>query len=108
MINTVPNRDAPGRSSGRKLRPLRDESTRLYILTAPELPPTSAFRPHPVTMSDDHLQILIKTLRDHDLPYDREELKAAFAQPESQAAIQEWIEEFLSPETVLSKDEANL
>ncbi|KAI9049955.1 hypothetical protein LZ554_006102 [Drepanopeziza brunnea f. sp. 'monogermtubi'] len=59
-------------------------------------------------MAENHLQTLVKALRDHDLTYDREALKSASEDPESQTAIREWIEEHLCPETVLSRDEANL
>lgn len=59
-------------------------------------------------MAEDALQVLVKALRDHDLPCDREAIKSAFADPESKAAIQAWVEEYLSPETLLTKDEANL
>lgn len=66
----------------------------------------SAFRT--TTMAEDALQILVKALRDHDLPCDREAIKSAFADPESKTTIQAWVEEYLSPETLLTKDEANL
>ncbi|KAL2064073.1 hypothetical protein VTL71DRAFT_4567 [Oculimacula yallundae] len=59
-------------------------------------------------MAGNSMQILVKALRDHDLPCDREALKSAFADPETQSAIQAWVDEYLAPETLLTKDEANL
>ncbi|KAH7416882.1 hypothetical protein BKA64DRAFT_691421 [Cadophora sp. MPI-SDFR-AT-0126] len=59
-------------------------------------------------MAEDSLQVLVKALRDRDLPFDREAIKSAFADPETQTAVQAWVEEYLSPETLLTKDEANL
>jgi hypothetical protein len=50
----------------------------------------------------------VKVLRDHDIPYNRDAIKAALADPENQTAVQAWIEEYLSPETLLTKDEAAL
>ncbi len=59
-------------------------------------------------MADAALSDLIRILRDHDIPYDRDAIKAALADPESQTAVQAWMEEYLSPETLLTKDEAAL
>ncbi|CZT53298.1 uncharacterized protein RSE6_14783 [Rhynchosporium secalis] len=59
-------------------------------------------------MAEEYMQLFVKALRDHDLPCDREALKSAFADPETQTAIQAWVDEYLSPETLLTKDEANL
>ncbi|KAK0118717.1 hypothetical protein ONS95_007605 [Cadophora gregata] len=59
-------------------------------------------------MAEDSLQVLVKALHDHDLPCDREAIISAFADPESKPAIQAWVDEYLSPETLLTKDEANL
>lgn len=66
----------------------------------------SAF--HTTIMAEDPLHILMRALRDHDLPCDREVIKSAFADPETQTAVQDWVDEYLSPETLLTKDEANL
>jgi hypothetical protein len=59
-------------------------------------------------MADDNFNILVRVLRDHDVPYDRDALKSACADPKNQTAIEEWIHEFLTPETLLTKDEAVL
>ncbi|KAH7348726.1 hypothetical protein BKA65DRAFT_266279 [Rhexocercosporidium sp. MPI-PUGE-AT-0058] len=59
-------------------------------------------------MTEDSMQVFVKALRDHDLPCDRDAIKSAFADPETQTAIQAWVDEYLSPETLLTKDEANL
>jgi hypothetical protein len=53
---------------------------------------------------DSYLTIL----RGRDVPYDREAIKAAFNDPESRTAIQAWIQEYLTPETLLTRDEAAL
>lgn len=59
-------------------------------------------------MADALSSTLVKVLRDHDIPYNRDAIKTALADPESQTAVQAWIEEYLSPETLLTKDEAAL
>ncbi|KAF8861323.1 hypothetical protein BDZ45DRAFT_265253 [Acephala macrosclerotiorum] len=59
-------------------------------------------------MADSLSSKLVKFLRDHDIPYDREAIRATLTNPESQTAVQAWIEEYLSPETLLTKDEAAL
>jgi hypothetical protein len=59
-------------------------------------------------MAEDPFNTLIGILRDRDVPYDRDALKSACNDPENQTAIREWIQEYLSPETLLTKDEANL
>ncbi|KAG9243119.1 hypothetical protein BJ878DRAFT_512346 [Calycina marina] len=59
-------------------------------------------------MSDRSYEYLIGVLRDHDIPHDQDAIKEAFKDRESQAAIYAWVEEYLSPETVLTKEEAAL
>jgi hypothetical protein len=59
-------------------------------------------------MAEDPLNTLVAILRDRDLPYDRDALKSAYDDPENQTAIREWIQEYFSPETLLTKDEVNL
>ena len=59
-------------------------------------------------MADASFNYLIEILRDHDIPYDREALKAAFNDPKSQTAVLDWVAEYLSPETILTKEEAAL
>jgi hypothetical protein len=66
----------------------------------------SAF--YSTTMSNDLYQKFLSILRDRDVPYDRDAIKAAFNDPDSEAAIQAWIEEYLTPETLLTRDEAAL
>jgi hypothetical protein len=56
----------------------------------------------------DSLNSLFEILRERDIPYDSDELKAAFGDPESQTAVQDWMDEYLSPETLLTKEEAAL
>lgn len=59
-------------------------------------------------MADILSSTLTKVLRDRDIPYDRDAIKAALANSESQTALQAYTEEYLSPETLLTKDEATL
>ena len=59
-------------------------------------------------MTDDLCQTFLSILRDRDIPYDRDVIKVAFNDPDSQPAIQAWIEEYLTPETLLTRDEAAL
>lgn len=59
-------------------------------------------------MVDNSLDILLTVLRDRDISYDRNALETAYNDPESQAAIQKWIQEYLTPETLLTKDEATM
>jgi len=59
-------------------------------------------------MADDLYQKFSSILRDRDIPYDRDAIKAAFNDPDSRPTIQAWIEEYLTPETLLTRDEAAL
>ncbi|TVY80700.1 hypothetical protein LSUE1_G001664 [Lachnellula suecica] len=59
-------------------------------------------------MTDNLFNDLVKILRDRDIPYDREAIKSTLGDPESQTAVREWMEEYLAPETLLTKDEATL
>jgi hypothetical protein len=59
-------------------------------------------------MAEDSYQTLLSILRDRDIPYDRDAIKAAFNDQGSQTAIQAWIEEYLTPETLLTREEAAL
>lgn len=59
-------------------------------------------------MADDSLNTLLEILRDRDVPYNRDAIKSAFDSPESQTAILTWMQEYLSPATLLTKEEATL
>lgn len=59
-------------------------------------------------MAATPMDTLLKALRDRDIPYDRDTIKSAFADRDSKVAMQRWIEEHLSLETLLTKDEATL
>jgi len=59
-------------------------------------------------MADDLFNDLTKILRDRDIPHDCDAIKSALNDSESQTAVREWMEEYLAPETLLSKDEATL
>ena len=60
------------------------------------------------SMADDLFNGLTKILRDRDIPFDRDAIKFALNDPESQTAVREWMKEYLAPETLLTKDEATL
>jgi hypothetical protein len=57
-------------------------------------------------MAEKSFDELVKILRDRDIPFDRDGLKSAFKTPESQTAIRDWMREYLTPETLLTKEEA--
>jgi hypothetical protein len=59
-------------------------------------------------MADSSFNRFLGILRDRDVPYNRDTIKSAFEDAENQTAIQAWMEEFLSPETLLTKEEATL
>lgn len=59
-------------------------------------------------MVDNPLNTLLEILRDRDVPYNHDAIKAAFDSPGSQTAIQAWMEEYLSPATLLTKEEVTL
>jgi hypothetical protein len=59
-------------------------------------------------MADNSLNTLLEILRDRDVPYNRDAIKSAFDSPESQTSIQAWMQEYLSPATLLTKEEATL
>jgi hypothetical protein len=59
-------------------------------------------------MSNPSLDSLLEILRDHDVSYDRDAIKSAFENPESQTAIHMWMVEYLGPETLLTREEAAL
>jgi len=59
-------------------------------------------------MAQDNLQAILQILRDRGIACDRYALEKAYNDPEHRPAIDEWVEEYLGPETLLSKDEATL
>jgi hypothetical protein len=59
-------------------------------------------------MADSSFESFVKILHDHEVSFDHDSIKSAFDDPESQTAIRAWMDEYLSPETLLSKDEAAL
>jgi hypothetical protein len=59
-------------------------------------------------MSNPSLNYLLEILRDHDVSYNRDAIKTAFEDPENQAAIQAWMDEYLGSETLLTREEAAL
>lgn len=59
-------------------------------------------------MGDSSYNYLVQVLRDHDIQFDKDELKASFKDPDSQDAVRAWVEEYLSHETILTKEETAL
>ncbi|TAQ87728.1 hypothetical protein B7494_g3962 [Chlorociboria aeruginascens] len=59
-------------------------------------------------MGNISFESLLDILRSRDIPFDRDALQTAFEDPDSQTAIQEWVQEFLSEDTLLTKEEAAL
>jgi hypothetical protein len=59
-------------------------------------------------MGNHSFNYLLEVLRERDIPYDREALKTAYDDPKSHTAVQDWIDEYLSPQTLLTKEEAVL
>ena len=59
-------------------------------------------------MPADPLNILVGILQDRGVQYNHDALKAAYDDPASQPTIQAWIAEYLTPETLLTKEEAAL
>jgi len=59
-------------------------------------------------MGDHFYNYLLEVLRDRDIPVDKDALKLAFNDPETQTAVRAWAEEYISPETILTKEEATL
>jgi len=59
-------------------------------------------------MSDQSYNYLLEVVRDHDISVDESLLKRAFNDPKSQTAVRAWVEEYISPETILTKEEATL
>lgn len=55
-------------------------------------------------MADASLHALLDLLRERDVPYNREEFRSAYESPEGRA----WLDEHISPETLLTKEEATL
>lgn len=51
------------------------------------------------------MEVLLQVLRDHEISYDYDSIKAAFAEPE---LVEAWMDEYLGPETLLTKEEATL
>ena len=59
-------------------------------------------------MAEDSFNFLVHVLRNHDVPYDRDAIKSLFDDANNQATAQAWMQKHLSPETLLTKDEAAL
>ena len=59
-------------------------------------------------MSYPSLNSLLEVLREHNVPSSRDEIKSAYEDSENQTAIQAWMEEYLGPETLLTREEAAL
>ena len=57
-------------------------------------------------MVDDMFESLVQILQSHAVPYDRDVLKAAF--DSDSRTVVAWMEEYTSPQTLLTKEEAAL
>lgn len=57
-------------------------------------------------MEGDNLELLLQTLEDYGIPFDRNAVKSDYAR--SPAAVEAWISKYLGPETLLTKDEVAL
>lgn len=58
--------------------------------------------------NNTYLNTLVKILRERDIPYNRDEIKSICDDSEHQANIRALVDEYLSPETLLTKEEVNL
>ena len=59
-------------------------------------------------MTTDHFDRLLRALKDRDIAYDRSALEKAYNNPEKRPAIDIWIQEYLTPDTLLTKNEVAL
>lgn len=59
-------------------------------------------------MTTDNFGTLVQILRDRDIQFDRSSLQKACNDAENGTAIKRWVEEYLKPESLLSKDELAL
>ncbi|CCU81679.1 hypothetical protein BGHDH14_bgh04668 [Blumeria hordei DH14] len=59
-------------------------------------------------MSTQTLRTIERALRDRDIEFDYEALKSAMSDTDTKMAIQEWVEEYITPETLLNKEEENM
>ncbi|KAI6246989.1 hypothetical protein HI914_04985 [Erysiphe necator] len=59
-------------------------------------------------MAEMLLRKITKILDHRDIKFDPETLKSAIANPSNFTSLQEWADEYLSPETLLTKDELRL
>lgn len=56
----------------------------------------------------DHLEHLLTVLRDRQIPLGRDDVQWAFNAPNTKDMVVEWVEEYLGPDTLLSKEELDL
>lgn len=59
-------------------------------------------------MAESSLESLLNVLRDRDIVFDRNAIASAFANVDDSEAIQGWMELYLRPDTLLTKEEAIL
>lgn len=59
-------------------------------------------------MAEILLKQITKVLHDREISYDPDALKVAIANQSNITILQEWVDEYLSPDTLLSKDEHRL
>jgi len=54
------------------------------------------------------LNHLLAVLRERDIPLTRDDVKWAFQSPQTSAEVNSWVQKFLGPDTLLSKEEVEL
>ncbi|KAL3425017.1 hypothetical protein PVAG01_04298 [Phlyctema vagabunda] len=59
-------------------------------------------------MADKTLERLLTVLRDRNIAFDKTAIESAFRDADSQAAVKGWVEEYLTENTLLTKEESTL
>lgn len=59
-------------------------------------------------MAGKELDVLLCALEERDIDLDRDDVAWAFEAPETGAAVREWVQHFLSPACLLSREEWRL
>lgn len=54
------------------------------------------------------MEVLLQALRDRESKLGKADVQKAFESSEQKEVISQWIQEYLNPATLLSKDEASL
>lgn len=59
-------------------------------------------------MASSDLKVLLTALRDRELPPNKEDIARAFEDRNTQEEASSWVQEFLQPSTLLTKEELDL